>query len=121
MMLALRSSLAGLLVVISLIVALAATGLAHHAPSSADLGKQAFLLSGGSMGDLCTDMDDDSAPPADDCQACHLVGSAIVPTTDLPLLQAELAFQAKVTAPRESRALRVVRDPALGLRAPPIA
>jgi hypothetical protein len=39
----------------------------------------------------------------------------------LTLRDADLAFVAQVVAPRESRAVRSVLDPARGLRAPPLA
>lgn len=120
MIFALRKTLSGLILTFGLIVALAATGFAHHAPSLSDTSKMAFVLAGGQASDLCSDADMDDKP-SQDCPACHLVGAAVIPTVDLPILTAELAFQAKVIAPRESRALRAVRDPAHGLRAPPIA
>ena len=67
------------------------------------------------------DLDGDGLPDHADCPACHIAGSADLPPTDHTLRDADLAFVAQVTAPRESCAVRAVLDPARGLRAPPLA
>lgn len=110
-----------LVLMLALIVALVATGFGHRIPSSNDSMIEAFVLSGGSLADLCADTDGNGLPDHGDCPACHIVASADLPEADLTLRDADLAFVAKVVAPRESRALRMVLDPARGMRAPPLA
>lgn len=105
----------------ALTVALVAAGSGHRVPSANDAMIEAFVLSGGSLADLCADTDGNGLPDHGDCPACHIVASADLPEADLTLRDADLAFVAKVVAPRESRALRLVLDPARGLRAPPLA
>lgn len=104
---------------LALLFALAGIGFAHRAPQPDDAGKLAFLMAGGTLADVC-DAGDDAGMAGGDCPACHLPAVVIVPAVDLPVLVAELAFVAKVVAPRQSRAARVVRDPGHGLRAPPL-
>jgi hypothetical protein len=104
---------------LALLFALAGIGFAHRAPQPDDAGKLAFLMAGGTLADVC-DEGDDAGMAGGDCPACHLPAVVMVPAVDLPVLVAELAFVAKVVAPRESRAARVVRDPGHGLRAPPL-
>jgi hypothetical protein len=79
------------------------------------------LGAGGDIADLCGDLDGDGLPDHGDCPACQIAGSADLPPTTLTLRDADLAFVAQVVAPRESRAVRSVLDPARGLRAPPLA
>jgi hypothetical protein len=110
-----------LVLIFALTVALVATGYGHRIPSANDSMIEAFLLSGGSLADLCADTDGDGQPDHGDCPACHIVASPDLPDADLTLHDADLAFVAKVVAPRESRAVRGVLDPALGMRAPPLA
>ncbi len=104
---------------LALLFALAGIGFAHRAPQPDDAGKLAFLMAGGTLADVC-DEGGDAGMAGGECPACHLPAVVMVPTVDLPVLVAELAFVAKVVAPRESRAARVVRDPGHGLRAPPL-
>jgi hypothetical protein len=104
---------------LALLFALAGIGFAHRAPQLDDAGKLAFLMAGGTLADVC-DEGGDAGMAGGDCPACHLPAVVMVPAVDLPVLVAELAFVAKVIAPRESRAARSVRDPGHGLRAPPL-
>jgi hypothetical protein len=110
-----------LFLVAALAVALVATGFAHRVASPDDASLQAFLLAGGDLGDLCADADGDGVPDHGDCPACHIVAAVDLPSTTLGLRDADLVFVAAVVAPRESRAVRVVLDPARGMRAPPLA
>ncbi|QYZ69554.1 hypothetical protein [Neotabrizicola shimadae] len=103
-----------------LTAALIATGFGHRMPSANDSMIDAFLLSGGSLADLCGDTDGNGLPDHGDCPACHIVASAELPDANLTLNDVDLAFVAKVIAPGESRALRTVLDPARGMRAPPL-
>jgi hypothetical protein len=114
-------SLQRLILVAALTVALVATGFAHRLPSTDDTALAAYALAGGDIADLCGDLDGDGLPDHADCPACQIAGGADLPPTTLTLRDADLAFVAQVVAPRESRAVRSVLDPARGLRAPPLA
>lgn len=104
-----------------LTVALVATGFAHRMPSTDDASLTAYVLAGGDLAELCGDLDGDGLPDHSDCPACQITGNADLPPASLTLRAADLAFVAQVVAPRESRAVRMVLDPARGLRAPPLA
>jgi hypothetical protein len=110
-----------IVLIFALTVALVAAGYGHRMPSANDSMIEAFLLSGGSLADLCADTNGDGLPDHGDCPACHIVASAGLPDAGLTFHEADLAFVAKVVAPRENRAVRVVLDPARGMRAPPLA
>jgi len=114
-------SLQRLVLVAALTVALVATGFAHRMPSTTDAFLTAYALQTGDIADLCGDLDGDGLADHADCPACRIVGSADLPPTTQTQRNADLAFVAKVIAPRESRAVRLVLDPAHGLRAPPLA
>ncbi|WP_146286887.1 hypothetical protein [Gemmobacter aquaticus] len=101
-----------------LTVALVATGFAHRAPAMDDVALQAYVRAGG---DLCGDADGDGLPDHGKCPACQIVGSADLPSISTSILDADLIVVATIAAPRESRAVRGVLDPALGMRAPPRA
>jgi hypothetical protein len=116
-----RSHPFGLLLVAFITLALVATGFSHRALSSEDVALQSYLLSGGDLADLCADANGDGLPDHLECPACHIVAAAGLPDAELTLQAADLVFVAKVVAPRESRALRTVLDPARGMRAPPLA
>ncbi len=104
---------------LALLFALAGIGFAHRAPQLDDAGKLAFLMAGGTLADVCQDGGEDGQAGVE-CPACHLPSVVMVPVFDVPFVTAELAFVAKVVAPRTSRAARLVRDPGHGLRAPPV-
>ncbi len=104
-----------------LTLALVATGFAHRVPTVQDAFLQSYVLAGGSLADLCADIDGDGLPDYGDCPACHIVAAADLPDAGLTFHDADLAFVAKVISPRESRAVRTVLDPARGMRAPPLA
>ena len=103
-----------------LALALIATGFQHRMPTADDTAMYSFMLAGGELADICADADGDGLPDQPDCPACHIVGLAHVPAMDVGIHDANLVFVASVIAPRESRAVRAVLDPANGLRAPPL-
>lgn len=107
------------LVVLLVVLAAAGLGFAHRAPSAQDARLEAVALAGFVAADLCGDLP--AAAHGTDCPVCHLVGAIPVPGADAAEIRAELRLLAVLSAPRESRAIRPVRDPALGLRAPPFA
>jgi hypothetical protein len=111
----------GLLLVAFITLALVATGFSQRVLTSEDVALQSYLLSGGDLADLCADANGDGLPDHLECPACHIVAAANLPDAELTLQAADFVFVAKVVAPRESRALRTVLDPARGMRAPPLA
>ena len=110
-----------LVLVAAIAFALVATGFAHRVPAAEDTALQAFVLSGGDIADLCFDAEGDGPAVHQDCPACHITATADLPPAGLGLRDADLIFVARVVAPRESRAVRSVLDPARGMRAPPLA
>jgi hypothetical protein len=120
-MLGLMRTFQRLLLIAAISVALVATGFSHRSPSLDDTALQAFMMSGGDLADLCSDADGDGRGDHLDCPACHISATADLPHTEFGLHDADLIFVAHVVAPRESRAVRIVLDPARGLRAPPLA
>ena len=108
------------LLVVVLAVAFVASGLSHRMPSPDDVALQSFILAGGDVADLCVDADGDGLTAQMDCPACHIKTAADLPKMEQVVRIADLVFVAKVVAPCESRALRMVLDPARGLRAPPL-
>lgn len=110
-----RLALVGLLA-----LSLGTGGLSHAAPSLQEAQIDSFIAAGGSLADLCAEKGPSQAHHAD-CPACHLPGAILPPETSRDLREADLAFVARIVAPRESRATRAVLDIAHGLRAPPLA
>lgn len=106
-----------MLLLVVLTVALAATGFAHRVPALDDVALQAYVLAGG---DLCGDADGDGLPDHGKCPACQIVGSADLRPVSASIRDADLILVATILAQRESRAIRVVLDPAHGMRAPPL-
>ena len=102
-----------------LTLALVATGFGHRMPTAQDAQLEVIAQMGG-LSDICADLNGDGIPD-DDCPVCHLNGSADLPSAPPSVQKADLAFVTQVIAPRESRAIRTVLDPARGLRAPPLA
>lgn len=105
----------------ALTLALVATGFAHRMPMASDAAVQAYVVAGGDLADLCGDAEGGDVGLHPDCPACHIAGAMLLPGVAPSLRAADLAFVAEVVAPRESRALRHVDDPARSPRAPPLA
>jgi hypothetical protein len=90
-------------------------------PSAQDEAVTYALANGLSLADLCAgDLDGDGQRDPH-CMACQIAGSAGLPPAAPGLIDLEVAFVARVIAPRENRAVARVLDPAHGLRAPPLA
>ncbi len=111
----------GLALVALLTVALVATAFAHRLPSPQDQALQAYVASGGLMADLCTEPGEEGSHPSSDCPACQIASNLLPPMTAPALRKADLVFVATVVAPRESRALRHLPDPAHSSQSPPLA
>lgn len=110
--------LLGIVACLILSVALVAAGFGHRAPTGAEPALDAFVLAGGDLSQICADTGGD-AMAGEDCPACHLTATLLVPPHHATASMVDLRLVAQVDAPRESRALHRVRDPARGLRAPP--
>lgn len=115
------SSLHRALLLVALTVALTATGFTHRMPSAGDEALAYAIANGVSLADLCAgDLDGDGQRDPH-CMACQIAGSADLPPVIPALIDLELAFQATVIAPRESRALARILDPAHTPQGPPVA
>lgn len=104
-----------------LAVALVAVAFAHRfpQPSGPDIG--AYMLAGGAVSDICGAPGNDGQAGGPHCPACQITGTAALPGAPQDIAEADHAFVMRVVAPRESRAIRTVLDPARGKRAPPVA
>jgi hypothetical protein len=107
------------LILAALTIALVATGFAHRMPTQQD-DALAFVIANGGLSDICGEVPGDSHATAD-CLACQISGTADVPHQAQTLIDLELAFEAAVITPRESRALSRVFDPANRPQGPPVA
>ncbi len=106
--------------VLSLAIALSATGLAHHTPaqqSAAQVEALAFAAANGAtLADFCG-----GAPTAGQdrhCPACQITGTADLPPASLALVDLRLATAAPTLAPRQNAVARV-RDPSRSPQGPP--
>jgi hypothetical protein len=109
------------LLLIALTVALAATGFAHRMTAADDEALAFALANGATLADLCAgDLDGDGHRDPH-CLACQIAGTADLPPATPGLIDLELDYVAQVVAPRESRAIARVLDPAHTPQAPPVA
>lgn len=115
-----RSFLIGIVLTLVLGVALVASTFAHRMPAPQDTALAAYVLAGGDLDDLC-DAGSGKSLTQTDCDACRLVGAAVLPPPEPGFVAVERAFAATVLIPSRSVAARAPRDPALGNRAPPLA
>jgi hypothetical protein len=114
-------SLHRMLLVAALAVALVATGFAHRMPEASDEALAFALENGISLADFCGgDLDGDGHRDPG-CLACQIAGAVDLPSESGKLIDLELAFVARVIAPRESRALARLPDPANRPQGPPVA
>lgn len=104
----------------ALIIALAASGFAHASPRmafSADL--LAYVAAGGSLDDLCGTAGEQDGARTQKCEACRLVGVAILPRDchGIPVRLSDQTFKLSFVAKRlhQTRPL----DPSRLTRAPP--
>lgn len=117
---ALPKPFAGIVLSLMLALTMGLVGFGHRAPSLTDEALAAYALQGIALADLCGD-DGTGLHGDGSCPACHIAGSIALPSPVAIDRDVEFRFVAEVVAPRESRALRVVLDPAHGTRAPPAA
>jgi hypothetical protein len=108
--------------VVVLAVSLVASSFAHQMPGPQDSVVAELLAAGATLSDLCADgQQPQDGPHGPNCLACQIVGTADLPSGHLVLIDVELAFVARVVAPRESRALARELDPARSPQGPPAA
>ncbi|HEY0275009.1 MAG TPA: hypothetical protein VGC31_02905 [Paenirhodobacter sp.] len=113
-----RSWLSGIALTVMFAASAAMLGFGHKAPSLLEQQIVTAALSGYDVADICAGAQGD-VHYGSHCPACHIGDGADVPAPVALVMDAELRFVAKIVAPRESRALRTVLDPAHGVRAPP--
>ncbi|MCE2739412.1 MAG: hypothetical protein LW703_13835 [Rhodobacter sp.] len=120
MMHPLRTGTIGLALLSMLVAALMVSGAAHRMQSADSTALDAFVLAGGDLADLCDAPGGNGVGGQSDCPACHVAGTAEIPAPGLLPRKAGRIVKAAVSAPRESRAQRPVRDPGHAMRAPPL-
>lgn len=119
-----ESLLRGLRDAFFLIVAfsLIAVAFAHRAPSRDQLARDAFVLAGGDLSSVCGSGDiGDQAGHGQDCAACQLGASMLMPEPCANPVSVNFVFEAKIIAPRAARARNRPLNPANRMRAPPLA
>ncbi|MCX7288394.1 MAG: hypothetical protein NTW20_12785 [Rhodobacterales bacterium] len=102
-------------------VALIATGFAHRVAAPQDEALAFALANGGSLADICGDQPGGRSDGGALCLACQIAGTADLPPVQGALVDVELAFVAKVIAPRHAMALPRVLDLANSPQGPPVA
>ncbi len=110
-----------LVLLVSLTVALVATGFGHRMPAPSDAALAFALANGATAADFCGDDLDGDGVRDPHCLACQIAGTADLPTTTQSLIDLDLAFVARTVAPRESRALARVLYLANTPQGPPVA
>jgi hypothetical protein len=109
------------LLTVLLAVVLAGLGFAHRpgGPVS-DPRLAAYVSAGGSVSDLCEAHGRDGPSGARPCEACRLVGAALLP--EAPPLAAPGAPLPALRLARDGEGLRTafLRDPSRGVRGPPV-
>ncbi len=98
--------------------ALAAAPQMRGVPAISDVRLEVFVLSGGSLADLCQH-DEHRHPHADHCALCHLITGCALPPADLRPLAIEQRAAAAIVLPQIQRTASHPRDPATPLRGPP--
>ncbi|MBL9053299.1 MAG: hypothetical protein JNN02_06170 [Tabrizicola sp.] len=104
-----------------LTVALVATGFAHRMPSQEDQALELAVANGLTAADLCGDTTPGKAHAGPHCLACQIAGTADLPPDLSDLQDLDLVFLATISAPRESRLVARVLDPANSPQGPPAA
>jgi hypothetical protein len=106
---------------VALTLSLVATGFAHRLPDAEDQTVAAMLASGAALSDICGELALTRGHADPLCQACQIAGGADVPPLAGAVVPAALVLVAEVTAPRESRRIARVLDPARTPQGPPVA
>lgn len=106
---------------VTLTVALAATGMAHRLPTAQDQALAFALANGASLADFCGDVPGGDAHPAPDCVACQITAGADLPPGGGGFDLLPRVLIAGLTAPRPSPVLVPTVDPAHRPQGPPAA
>lgn len=109
------------LLLIALTVALVATGFAHRTPAVSDQMLAIALANGATLEDICAEGNPGQRHSGPSCLACQIAASADLPPACGALQKQQLVFLARITAPRESRIIPRVLDPAHAPQGPPTA
>lgn len=115
-----RLRLHSLILMLVLGVSMMLSAFAHSMPAPEDTALASFVMAGGDLSDICNDSGD-AKKQVSGCDACRLVGAAVMSEPMLCPVAVERVIAATVLIPAETRATRAPRDPALGGRAPPLA
>ncbi len=87
-----------LVLLVSLTVALVATGFGHRMPAPSDAALAFALANGATAADFCGDDLDGDGVRDPHCLACQIAGTADLPTTTQSLIDLDLAFVARTVA-----------------------
>lgn len=113
------SALFSIILSMTLALAAAAMGAMHGAQTVRDTEMQAFIAVGGQLSDICGDMGH-GHPSAGDCVFCLSPAGGALPDVAPAAMIVPRVHSASFTADAENCTVRRVRDPALGLRGPPV-
>ncbi|MEM8571959.1 MAG: hypothetical protein AAGG56_13785 [Pseudomonadota bacterium] len=115
-----RQGFAGFVLICGLALSLASTGFAHRAAhSEQDPRVLAFLAAGGSAEALCLTETDHAHVIGEDCDACRLIGAALLPgSCGFPSLLGHFAAMEPGFGPN-SRRFSDDADFSRAIRAPP--
>ena len=102
-----------------LTVSLTATAFAHRMPSPGDGVLALALANGMTLADLCDGDLDGDAQRAGHCATCQIASAPGLPATATALIDLQITLLARVVAPRESRVLARILDPARSPQGPP--
>lgn len=119
-----RHRFAGLGLVCVLLLGFVANGFAHRmAMSRSDIERVAYAQFWGEPGaDLCATQDQgDGAKAMRDCDACRLIGAALLPPADFAMIDIALQFGSANLLPPSVRHIDRSNDRAHAARAPPLA
>lgn len=111
-----------LALLVTLAVALTATGFAHQIAGPDQAAAQAFALANGATAaDLCGDGTFGDSHADARCLACQIAGTADLPAKSGALADLEFAFLSRSPAPRESRAVARRLNLSHAPQGPPVA
>ena len=102
-------------------IALVATGFAHRMPSPDSQAIELALANGLAAADICGDTAPGQTHADQTCLACQIAGTADLPAVLGEPRDIDLVFLTTINAPRESRLVSRVLDPANAPQGPPVA
>lgn len=115
-----RLSLARPLLALALTIALVALGMGHrYADPAQSAALEAYAMAGGDLADLCGGADG-TTMAGSHCPVCHVAGAMLLPDPVLPVQAAVFGRYAEIAVTQQAAVHPKARDPANGLRAPPV-